>query len=340
MTDETNPLPVRLSLDEARDLALQALRVCGSGEEAAAVLAVAVVESEAQGYPAVGFAHLLDYCDALRQGRINGRAEPAVSQPRPAVLRVDGDGGIPHLGFQRVFEDLVRKTGTYGLALFLSHNAFTCAGLGYFSQRLAERGLLALAMTNGGPALMAGAETTAAVYCTNPVSFAVPRGEDPPLVIDQSCSATAYLNIKNAAREGRAIPDGWALDSQGHATSDAQAALRGTLLPAGGKRGANLALMVEILAAGLGGANWSVDAPSALEGSRSPSTGLFVLAIDPALPGDGALPRFNGYLHRLADEFGVYVPGERREASARRAQTEGIQVAASIIAALSEYARS
>ena len=340
MTTDTKPPEVRLSLDEARDLAVQALRACGSSEEAAALLAVAVVESESQGYPSVGLAHLLDYCDGLRQGRINGRAEPTVSRPRPAVLRVDGDGGIPHLGFQRVLEELVQRTGECGLALFLSHNAFTCAGLGYFTQRLAERGLAGLAMTNGGPALMAAAGTSTAVYCTNPLSFAVPRGEDPPLVIDQSCSATAYVNIRNAAREGRAIPEGWALDSQGNATTNAQAALGGTLLPAGGARGANLALMVEILAAGLGGANWSMDAPSAFEGTRSPSTGLFVLAIDPALPGNGTVPRINEFLHRLAGEFRVYVPGRRRAVSARRAQIEGIHVSATILAALRNYARS
>jgi (2R)-3-sulfolactate dehydrogenase (NADP+) len=340
MTTDTDQPGMRLSLDEARALARRALVASGSGDAAAAVLASAMVEAEAQGYSTVGLAHLLDYCDALRRGRIDGRAEPTVSRPRPAVLRVDGHGGIPHLGFERAFEELAQLGTVYGLALFLSHNAFTCGGLGYFTQRLAERGLVALAMTNGGPALMAGSGTTAAVYCTNPVSFAVPRGADPPLVIDQSCSATAYVNIRNAALEGRAIPQGWALDAQGKATTDAHAALGGTLLPAGGKRGANLALMVEILAAGLGGANWSLDAPSAFEGARSPSTGLFVLAIDPAVSGEGTAARINEHLRRLAEEFAVYLPGERREASARRARHEGIRVAAGTIAALTQHARS
>ena len=93
------------------------------------------------------------------------------------------------------------------------------------------------------------------------MAFAAPVADGPPLVIDQSSSATAFVNIRKAADEGREIPEGWALDATGHSTTDPVQAMKGALLAFGGARGANIALMVEVLAAGLSGANWSLDAP-------------------------------------------------------------------------------
>ncbi len=93
------------------------------------------------------------------------------------------------------------------------------------------------------------------VFCTNPIAFAAPLPEGGALVFDQSTAASSLVGIRQAASDGRPIPEGWALDSSGNPTTDPQAALSGTLLAFGGRRGANIALMVELLAAGLTGAN-------------------------------------------------------------------------------------
>src|SRR3546814_8093250 len=132
----------------------------------------------------------------------------------------------------------------------------------------------------------------ARVFCTVPLSVAVPTGDETPaLLIDQSSSSASLASLRASAEAGREIPEGWALDPAGHPTTDARAALAGSLLPFGGARGANIALMVELLAAGLTGANWSKDAPPFNKGSASPGAGLFILAIKPAA----------GFPRRLAD---------------------------------------
>src|SRR3546814_10585863 len=102
-----------------------------------------------------------------------------------------------------------------------------------------------------------------------------------------------------SAEAGREIPEGWALDPAGHPTTDARAALAGSLLPFGGARGANIALMVELLAAGLTGANWSREAPPFNKGAKSPGAGLFILAIDPLA---GFAARLNAWLDAVAAE--------------------------------------
>ena len=94
------------------------------------------------------------------------------------------------------------------------------------------------------------------VLGTNPLAYGIPRPSGPSLLVDQASSQTAYVNIRSAAAQQRSIPDGWAIDETGRGTTDPSAALRGALLPFGGYKGANIALLVEMLAV-LSGANWS-----------------------------------------------------------------------------------
>ena len=213
--------------------------------------------------------------------------------------------------------------------MFVQKNAFTCGALGHFAERLAAEGLVGIAASNG-PAFLAGAGGTKPVFCTNPLAFAAPIAGGPPLVIDQSSSATAYVNIARAAERGEPIPEGWALDAAGNPTTDAKAAVTGALLAFGGTRGANIALMVEVLSAGLSGANWSLDAPSFQAGSESPATGLFVLAIDPTLIDQHFAERMDTQIKRLSDDFGVHIPGRARAVARAASERDGLRIPAEL----------
>jgi (2R)-3-sulfolactate dehydrogenase (NADP+) len=299
----------RLSLKEAADLAARACRAAGASEEAARSLALATVSADAHGKTGIGFAHLLDYLAAFREGRIDGSAEPIVSSPAPAAIHSDARGGVAQLGFDRAFDDLRRRTETFGLALFAQSGSYTSGELGYYPRRLAEAGLVALAATSG-PALITVPGAKTPVYCTNPLAFAAPLDEGPPLLIDQASSATAFVQLRHYAERGEALPPGWAVDAAGQPTTDPRAALRGALLAFGGARGANIALMVEVLAAGLAGANWALDAPSFTSGSRSPGAGLTVVTMAPALLAPDFPKRLRLQVDRLAG-LGVHIPGRR-----------------------------
>ena len=150
------------------------------------------------------------------------------------------------------------------------------------------------------------------VYCTNPLAFAAPCDSGPPLIIDQASSATAFVALREYAERGEPLPPGWAIDAEGRATTDPRAAIKGALVAFGGSRGANIALMVEILAAGLSGANWSLDAPS-VAGDRSPGAGLFVMAIAPNLLAPDFSQRLGRQIQRL-QSLGVHIPGVQAEA--------------------------
>lgn len=322
---------VTLTLDEAVVLCSEAARRRGANSETARAIAAAAVRAEAEGQPTVGLAHFVDYLDALSAGRIDGTAMPTLTRPAPAIILSDANKGAAHTGFERAFDDLVATARGFGLALFAQRNAYTCGALGPFAARLAEAGLVGFAATNG-PALLAGSGGTRPVFCTNPLAFAAPAAGGPPLLIDQASSATAYVNIRQAAREGKTIPSGWALDQNGAPTSDPHQAMAGALLAFGGARGANIALMVEVLSAGLTGANWSLDAGSISQGSDSPGTGLFVLAIDPALLDPDFAERMAAQVKRLSEDYGVHIPGPAKAQARAKAERDGITVPRSVYA--------
>lgn len=330
---------VRLDLAEAIALCEQAAMAVGASQEAAAALARSVVSAEARGVRSVGLSHFLGYLEALQAGRIDGQAEPVVSRPALAVYVSDARGGAAHTGFDRAFGEFAKAARIFGVAIFSQRNAYPCGELGYFTGRLANEGLVAFAATNG-PALLAGAGSTKPVYCTNPMSFAAPMEGSVPLLIDQSSSATAFVNIRKAAEEGRELPEGWAIDSAGKPTTDPAAAMKGALLAFGGNRGANVALMVEVLAAGLTGANWSLDAPSFLEGSENPGTGLFVLAIEPRLIDPDFEVRLKEQVGRLAAEYRVHIPGMSRGKAGMLAKALGIDIPADLAQQIASFAQN
>jgi (2R)-3-sulfolactate dehydrogenase (NADP+) len=327
----------RLSLTDATELVRRACLGAGASPQAALALAWATVSAEAHGVASVGFRHLIDYLQSLREGRIDGGATPVVSSPAPALMQCDARGGIGQLGFDQAFDDLAGRARTFGVALFTQRNSYTTGELGYYVRRLAEAGLAAFAATNGPP-LLAPPGSAKPVYCTNPLAFAAPRRDAPPLLIDQSSSATAFVNIRNAAALGQSIPPGWAIDAEGLPTTDAREAVKGALLTFGGERGANIALMVEVLAAGLSGANWSTDAPNSIAGERSPGVGLVVIALNPTLLDPDFSERLDSHLQRLA-ALGVHIPGARKGVTAREAEISGVSLPLDLLERIEAFSR-
>jgi len=299
----------RISESEALHIAQSIMLKAGANVETARSVARACLDAQTDGRPAHGLGHLDVYARALQDGRANPDPDVTIEWITPVLVRADAGSGIPHPIFDRVFDDLVDATRKFGISMYGMRGGFTCGALGYFARRLARQDLVAMAYTNCGPAMMAGSGGSKPVFCTNPMAFAVPQQDGPPLLIDQASSQSALMNIRKARDDEQSIPEGWALDREGNPTTDPEAALSGMLLSFGGARGANIALLVEIMAAGLNGAQWSLDAPSFAEGSTPLGIGLSIIAINPALTfGSGFLTHSRDYFHRLA-AHDVYLPG-------------------------------
>jgi len=299
---------VTLNRHEVVALCLAALAAVGARRPVAELLTEAALFAEDRGNGVVGVAHLLDHVDAMADGRLDGRAVPLIGRPSPAVTTSDARGGIAQAGFDDAFPSVVNAARRYGLAVFAQQGSFTCGPLGWFTERLADAGLVAVA-TAVAPAVLAAGPGTGRVFGTNPMAWSVPRAGRSPFTVDQASSSTAFVSVRDAAARGTPLPEGWAVDADGDPTTDAEAALTGALLPFGGYKGANIALLVELLSSMAGG-NWSMDAPPWDSGSRSPSVGMFVLAVNHRVVGTAFPARAESHLERLAGS-GVRLPGER-----------------------------
>jgi len=332
-----NHVDTFLTLRAVRQLAQKAAEACGASTSNARSLAASIEAAEARGAANVGLAHLPDYLEGLYSGSIDGNACPTVNRPTPIIFQVDAHSGLAQPGFDQVYEDLVSATKHYGVSIFSQRNSYTCGALGYFVDKLAGDGLVAQATANAGPPAIVVPEGDRPVFGTNPLAFAVPGLQGPALVIDQSSSATALVSIRAAAETGECLPEGWAVDAQGRATTDPVAALNGALLAFGGYKGANIALLVEILSAGLTGANWSCDAASFDGGKQCPDIGLFIITIDPSIVfGEGFKARISDYLRRFSRDYGGRIPGIKRGEALQR-NRQGVHVKAELVSRIQRY---
>lgn len=279
----------------------------GADRTTAKLLASATVHAEENGKPAVGVTHFLDYLIALKSGSIDGTASPTTIT-NGAITQADAHRNIPHRAFQDALKNLSFAAAHSGIGALSISNTFTAGELSYYTEELANRGLIGFAVANS-PAVVATGKSNQKTLGTNPLSFAVPL-DDRPMIIDQSITQTAFVSIREAARKNEPLPPGWALNLRGEETTDAIEALEGALLPVGFKL-ANIGLLVEALA-GLAGGNWSMDAPSFDKGSLSPAIGVFIIAINPGFFSENYIQRITKLVRVLESEHGVYVPGRQR----------------------------
>jgi len=317
-----------LSLEEIENLSFRALCAVGTSESNARPLAVATAATEADGVASHGLAYIPIYCEHVKCGKVDGQAIPVLEHPKPSVLTVDAATGFAHpaidLGFERLIP-LAREQGLAGMAI---RNSYNCGVLGYHTYRLARAGLVGIGFTNA-PASIAPAGGSKPLVGTNPFSIAVPgKDSEPTVLIDQSASTIAKSEVMKHAREGKPIPLGWALDSEGNPTTDPDAALKGSMAPSGGYKGIGIALLVEIMAAALSGATLGIHAsPFSGTAGGPPKTGQFFFAIDPDATSNG------GYVSRMSDlvaavhsQNGARLPGDGRGAKRAVARQNGVAV--------------
>ena len=323
------------SISDTERLVSEAFQRAETGPAQAASVARALVAAEASGQSGHGLRRVAAYMAQAKARKVDGHATPILDRVKPALLKVDAAEGFAFPALDLTVEKLSEiavETGVAVAAIGHSHHAGV---LGLTVERFAEKGLIALMMANS-PGAMAAWGGTKPLFGTNPIAFAAPLPGADPLVIDLSLSKVARGKVMAAKQKGVAIPEGWALDKDGHPTTDADAALAGTMVPVGDAKGAALALMVELLAAGLTGANFAYEASSLFDDKGGPPRlGQFILAIDPAaMGGNAALLRFGVLADAIAEEPGTRIPGRRGLEARRKAQQDGITIDDDVMAAI------
>jgi (2R)-3-sulfolactate dehydrogenase (NADP+) len=316
-----------ITLAAAHEAARTALARAGASPEMAEATARACVAAEAHGQTGHGLSRIPQYAMLLRGGRADGQALPRIVNEKPAACLIDAGDGLAYPAMELAVREAGRRAKAFGVGCAGVTNSGHSGVSGLHVAALAEAGLVGLMFTNSPSAMPLPGGKKPRVS-TNPIAAAFPRQGAAPVVIDLALSATARGKIMVAAKEGRSIPEGWALDAEGKPTTDAAAALKGSMLAIGGERGLALALLVELMAVALTGAafGWQADSFFVAEGNR-PRLGQLLVAIDPAaLAGDVEYLARLALLADAAAEDGVRLPGERRTALAAKAAAQGLAV--------------
>ncbi|MFA9439251.1 Ldh family oxidoreductase [Uliginosibacterium sp. sgz301328] len=329
----------RIDPSSAQALAERALRAAGASARNAASTARALVFAEREGLPSHGLSRVPQYAAHLRLGRVDGAAEPRVVHARGGAVLVDAHEGFAFPAIDLAVNVAIDRVVEQGVVFAGVSNSHHFGVAAYHLRNLASRGLVGLAFGNS-PAGIPAWGGKRAIFGTNPFAAVFPRRNAEPVVIDLSLSEVARGKLMVAAREGREIPLGWALDRDGQPTTDPKAGLAGMMAPAGGLKGALLALVVEVLCTALTGAALGFEADSFFveEGNR-PRIGQAFLVIDPgALAGrDVFNERLETLIAYMLQDDGVRLPGERR-AAALAATREGFEVADTLLAQLRDLA--
>lgn len=327
MSDTTVPF------DAAVDYVAQVLEAHRTSAENARRVAEALVLAEADGLKGHGLSRLESYSAQAASGKVDGHATPVVDRRAAAAIAIDAANGFAYPAIDLALGELASLVPEAGMATAGIRRSHHCGAAGHHVERLAGKGLVALMFANT-PEAIAPWGGSKAVFGTNPIAFAVPVEGAEPLVVDLSLSKVARGNIMKAKQEGKPIPDGWALGPDGAPTTDAEVALKGTMVAMGDAKGAALALVVEILAAGLTGANFATEATNFFDAEGAPpGTGQLILAFSPpAFGGDGFAARMATLAGLIEAQDGTRLPGRRRFANREKAQRDGIVLPAAMIA--------
>ena len=327
----------RMKLEALHALIVEILMAHKTGASQAEAVAKALVAAEADGQKGHGASRVPSYAGQSASGKVDGFVDPDLHRLGPSAALVDAKDGFayPALAMaQGLLKEMLAETPVAAVSIRNSHHSGVVA---HHVEPLANAGFVAIAMGNT-PQAMAPWGGTKGVFGTNPIGFAAPRDGHPPVVIDMSLSKVARGKINVAASAGTPIEEGWAFDAEGNPTTDAKAALAGTLAPMGDAKGAQLVLMVEILAAALSASCFGYEASSffAAEGP-APRVGALLIGIDPGpFSSDQFGPRLEALIAEILAQPGTRIPGARRLAAREAAAKDGVVLPEALHAQLLE----
>lgn len=325
-----------IALTELQQLAQRALERAGASPDNAALTARALVYADSQGLSGHGVSRVAMYTAHMQHGRIDGAATARIVKDSGGAILVDAADGFAFPACALAISTAIGRAREHGIAFAGVTNSHHAGAAGFHLEAVAAAKMVGLGFANS-PYAMPAAGGKRPIFGTNPIAAVFPRATEPALLIDLSLSEVARGKLMVAAKEGKPIPLGWALDKAGNPTTDPKAGLEGSMLPLGGTKGAMLALMVELLCCALTGAQMGFEADSFfVDSGNKPRIGQAFIVIDPsAVAGrEVFFERVESLVEVMLQDEGVRLPGMRRYGLANKAANTGVEIPANILDAL------
>jgi len=256
------------------------LREVGLPEKDAAITTESLIDANLRGVDTHGITRLSIYTRRLEEGVVNASPEMNLIKNTETAAILDGDNGQGQVVGMRAAEEAIKMATDKGSGFVGVKHSNHFGTAAFFGMKILEAGHIGLVLSNA-PSTMVPFGGARPYFGTNPIAITIPAGQELPIVIDMATSVVAQGKIILADKEGKSIPEGWAVDKNGNPTTDTKAALEGAVLPLGGPKGSALALMVDILSGVLTGAFWGPYLNSMWDDFENPqNVGHFIGAIN------------------------------------------------------------
>ncbi|MEO5807990.1 Ldh family oxidoreductase [Devosia sp.] len=320
-----------VSVQECRSAALVVLEHAGVPAAAAALQADLLIEAELRAVPSHGLLRLERIIHRIGNGVASATATGAHEWRGDGFLAVDGQDGLGPVVAVSALKAIAARAKRTGIAVAAISRSNHIGMLAYYAEAIALGGQVGIVLSTS-EALVHPYGGRQALLGTNPIAIGVPNGER-PFVIDLATSLVSMGEIHDRAHRGQALPEGWALDEHGDATTDANAAKNGAIAPFGQAKGYALGLAFELLVTALTGAALGRDVMGTLDADRKANKGDVLIVIDP-LSGQGAA--ISAYLDAIrsaepaAGFDQVLIPGERGRALKEQRLKDGLPLAESV----------
>jgi ureidoglycolate dehydrogenase (NAD+) len=320
-----------IAADPLRHWATRCFAGAGMTHDDAALLASSLVQTSLWGIDSHGVALLPHYLDRLANGTIRARPQVQIERSGPATAMLQADQGHGIVVAHRAMAEAVRIAGEQGIGAVGVRNASHCGAIGLYTRAAAGEGCVGFAVTHADSVAVAhGGER--AYFGTNPISFAFPRAGHEPVCLDMATTSIPWNRVRNARREGHALPPDVAVDAAGQPTRDAQAAA--AVVPLGGSayghKGYALALVIDLLCGPLLGNPYGPHIPSMFGALDQPrQLGAFFIALDPDRFAGGVslAAQVEAMARELAAEPGSpRMPGDPQIEAAAQRQRDGIPI--------------
>lgn len=234
-----------LGIKEARLLSIDILKRHHFSEDDAVIITDHLIDAQLSGYTFAGLPRLLVVLERIRSDPTARPGSVKLVSELPTSAVLDGNGNLGYVVCYRAVNIAIEKAKRHGIAIVGAHNSYYSGRSGYYTERAAQQGLIALHASSASR-MVAPSGSKEPILGTNPFSVAFPT-DNGPVVVDFSTASTMWGELELAARLGETLEDGLAIDQDGLPTTDPKAALLGAVLPWGGHKGYALSLIVQLL---------------------------------------------------------------------------------------------
>jgi LDH2 family malate/lactate/ureidoglycolate dehydrogenase len=316
-------------------------------EKDAAVCAARMTEADLRGVDTHGIFRLPHYCQRIKAGGINLRPKIRPVRENAVTALVDGDNAMGHVVVTFATQLAIRKAAEAGLAWVGTFNGnHAGAGAVYSTMPLAHD-MICMYMTVANGNHMPPWGGVELLLGTNPISVAIPAGKEPPIALDIATTVASYGKVKLAAQKGEPIPVGWMMDRKGKPLTDPRRAAEGFLLPMGEYKGYGLSLIIGMLAGVLNGATFGrnvVDFTKELGAKNNSGHMILAMRVDNFQPVDAFKKEMDRVIREIRESKRmegvdrIWLPGEMEYYRVRERSQNGIPIAPSVVAGLSQLA--